>query len=144
MNYAVKYTKSDDGYAATFPDFPGLEAKAATPEETQSAAYEALISKLMSFMENGLPVPLPQEKPNPAYISLLASVPPKILLHNLVVSQNKSRSWVAAQMGVTRQVMTRLFNLRESTKVETIQNALDTLGYEMFVTIEPKPQNFQF
>ncbi|ECN9265211.1 type II toxin-antitoxin system HicB family antitoxin [Salmonella enterica] len=144
MNYAVNYSKTNNGYQATFPDFPGLEATATTAEGIQNEAYDALVTKLMSYMENGLIVPEPQAKPDPAYIALIACVPPKILLHNLAVSQNRSRSWIAGQMGVSRQMMTRLFNLRESTKVETIQSALDTLNYEMQVTIVPKPLNHTF
>ncbi|EAM1616317.1 type II toxin-antitoxin system HicB family antitoxin [Salmonella enterica] len=141
MNYAINYKKAGRTYKGTFPDFPDITVTADTPEDLQAAAYDALIGKLMSYMENGVKVPLPLTEPNPSYVALLPSIVTKVLLHNLVVDHNKSRSWVASQMGVTRQVMTRLFNLRETTKVETIQNALDTLGYDMKITVEPKPNN---
>ncbi|EIW6162818.1 type II toxin-antitoxin system HicB family antitoxin [Salmonella enterica subsp. enterica serovar Saintpaul] len=141
MKYAVNYLQTDSGYQATFPDFPNLTATAETLDGISDEAYDALIGKLMSYMENGLEVPAPKAIPDPAYVPLAACVPPKILLHNLIVSQNKTRSWVAAQMGVSRQMMTRLFNLRESTKVETVQSALDTLGHDLVFTIEPKSRN---
>ncbi|EON2339033.1 type II toxin-antitoxin system HicB family antitoxin [Escherichia coli] len=144
MNYAVNYSKTKTGYQATFPDFPDIKVESTTADGIQVEAYDALISRLMSYMEAGQVVPEPQATPDPAYVELIACVPPKILLHNLAVSQNKTRSWIAGQMGVSRQMMTRLFNLRESTKVETIQSALDTLGYEMFVTVVPKPVNYTF
>lgn len=144
MKYAVQYSKVKGGYKVEFPDFPGLEVTAETAESIETDAYDALIGKLMSYMEVGTQVPLPVNEPDPAYITLVASVPPKILLHNIAVSQNRSRSWIASQMGVSRQVMTRIFNLRESTKVETIQNALDPLGYDLSVTLEPKTKNHQF
>ncbi|EAM6792324.1 type II toxin-antitoxin system HicB family antitoxin [Salmonella enterica] len=141
MNYAINYKKTGRTLKGIFPDFPDVTVTAESPEEVQAAAYDALIGKLMTFMESGVRVPLPLTNPNPSYVSLLPSIVTKVLLHNLVVEHNKSRSWVATKMGVTRQVMTRLFNLRETTKVETIQNALDTLGYDMVITVEPKPNN---
>jgi antitoxin HicB len=137
MNYAINYKIVNGGYGASFPDFPDIELSAPTVEALEKQAYEALVEKLMSYMEAGIAVPVPVAIPNPSYMGLLPSVAPKVLLHNLVVKHNKSRSWVAAQMGVTRQVMTRLFNLRETTKVETIQNALNTLGYELLIQIQP-------
>ncbi|EFO7976619.1 hypothetical protein H8U31_001329 [Salmonella enterica] len=144
MNYAISYTKSGREYVGCFLDFPDLTVTASTAEEVYAAAYWALIEKLMSYLESGIKAPLPEAEPNPSYISLLPSITAKVLLHNLVVEQNKSRSWVASQMGVTRQVMTRLFNLRETTKVETIQNAMDALGYDMIITVQPKPRDVAF
>ncbi|EMD0638857.1 hypothetical protein VPZ60_004273 [Salmonella enterica] len=143
MNYAVNFEKVGEGFKATYPDFPGVLVLADTPEQIETDAYDTLIDRLMMFMEAGQPVPLPQAK-GPSLVALLPSISAKILLHNLVLEQNRSRSWVAAQMGVSRQVMTRLFNLRETTKVETIQNALDAMGYQMHISIEPRPQSFQF
>lgn len=143
MNYAINYEKTGDGFKATFPDFPGVLVLADTPDQLELDAYDALIEKLMMYMEAGQSVPLPQAT-GPAQISLLPSIAAKILLQNLAIEQNKSRSWIAKEMGVSRQVMTRLFNLRETTKVETIQNALDTMGYEMQISIEPRTQNFTF
>lgn len=144
MNYAITYWKIAGGFKAQFLDFPELAVTASTPEEVQAQAYEALIGKLMSYMEAGNPVPVPVAEPNPAFVSLLPSITAKVLLHNLAVEQNRSRSWIASQMGVTRQVMTRLFNLRETTKVETIQNALDALGYQMQIDIAPCVRNVSF
>ncbi|EAO1133512.1 hypothetical protein EX011_21345 [Salmonella enterica] len=143
MNYAINYQKTGEGFKATFPDFPDVVVLSDTAEQLESDAYDALITKLMMYMEAGQQVPLPQAK-GPAQISLLPSIAAKILLQNLAVEQNKSRSWIASQMGVSRQVMTRLFNLRETTKVETIQNALDAMGYEMQISIAPRTQSFQF
>ncbi|EDY2030034.1 hypothetical protein GTB64_004476 [Salmonella enterica] len=143
MNYAVNYTKDGETYHATFPDFPDIQVTASSVAELESSAYDALAGHLMSFMESGLVVPHPLALPAPGYISLIPSATPKILLHNLLVAQNKSRAWLSRQMGVTRQMMTRMFNLREVTKVETLQQALDALGYDMYITIQPKPRNYE-
>lgn len=91
-----------------------------------------------------MPVPLPKTEPNPTSIDLLPSIDVKVQLHNLALSQYKNRSWIASEMGVTRQVMTRLFNLRETTKVETLNNALNALGYEMSISIFPKANKTSF
>lgn len=138
LHYAINYTKVPEGIQANFLDFPGLSATAPDADTILDAAYSTLIDKLMNYMEAGVPVPLPEVEPDQFYVALLPSIVAKVLLHNMAVEQHRSRSWIASQMGVTRQVMTRLFNLRETTKVETIQNALDALGYEMNITIEPR------
>ncbi|EJG5414267.1 hypothetical protein NAD41_000868 [Salmonella enterica] len=140
MNYAINYSKSGDTYEATFPDFPHIHVTASSAEGIQVNAYEALIAELMSYMDTGRVAPVPQAEPNPSYMPLPPSLGPKILLHNLLVEQNKSRAWLSRQMGVSRQVMTRMFTLRETTKVETIQNGLDALGYEMVITVRPRPR----
>ena len=144
MNYAINYWKVEGGIKGQFLDFPELTVTASTPDEAEKGAYDALIGKLMTYMETGARVPLPVAEPNPAFVALLPSIGAKILLHNMAIEQNKSRSWIASQMGVTRQVMTRLFNLRETTKVETISNALAALGYQMRIDIEPSPRNISF
>ncbi|EIP9221089.1 hypothetical protein LT875_002536 [Salmonella enterica] len=143
MNYAITYRKHEDGYAGQFADFKIL-VLADTAEQVQKDAYDNLIDHLMGFMEAGQPVPLPIAEPNPSSVALLPSIAVKVLLHNLALEQNKSRSWIASQMGVTRQVMTRLFNLRETTKVETLQNALNALGHEMKIEIVPSVRNVSF
>ncbi|EDZ0839929.1 hypothetical protein GJ904_17800 [Salmonella enterica] len=149
MNYAIKYWKTADGIKWQFLDFPELSVTASTPEDPEAKdpeaqAYDALIGKLMTYMEAGLKVPEPVAEPNPSYVALLPSITAKVLLHNLALEQNKSRSWIASQMGVTRQVMTRLFNLRETTKVETLQNALNALGYQMKIDVTPQVRNVSF
>lgn len=144
MNYAINYWKVEGGIKGQFLDFPELTVTASTPEEAEAQAYDVLIGKLVTYMEAGTRVPVPVEEPNPSYVALLPSIAAKVLLHNMAIEQNKSRSWIASQMGVTRQVMTRLFNLRETTKVETIQNALSALGYQMRIGIEPCPRNVSF
>ncbi|EDL8063689.1 hypothetical protein CTA21_16180 [Salmonella enterica] len=144
MNYAIKYWKTAGGIKGQFQDFPELSVTAATPEDAEAQAYDALIGKLMTYMEAGLKVPEPVAEPNPSYVALLPSITAKVLLHNLALDQNKSRSWIASQMGVTRQVMTRLFNLRETTKVETLQNALNALGYQMKIDVTPQVRNVSF
>lgn len=137
MIYAVEYTKRGEKVVASFQDFPDITATG-EPETIEATLYDQLIDKLMSYAEAGIAIPVPLAKPDPAGIELLPSIAAKVLLHNLAVSQNRSRSFIASQMGVTRQVMTRLFNLRETTKVETIQNALEGLNYRMVINIEPK------
>ncbi|EPT1451924.1 type II toxin-antitoxin system HicB family antitoxin [Escherichia coli] len=143
MNYAITYWKVAGGFKGQFLDFPELSVTAQTTDEVQEMAYDALIGKLMACMDAGR-VPMPKQEPNPSYVALLPSIAAKVLLHNLALDQNKSRSWIASQMGVTRQVMTRLFNLRETTKVETIQNALNALGYQMQIAVTPCVRNVSF
>lgn len=144
MKYAISIQSCSGQYAGTFPDFPETLITATSAAELEKNAYDHLISVLMGYMEKGMPVPVPKAEPNPTSIDLLPSIDVKVQLHNLALSQYKNRSWIASEMGVTRQVMTRLFNLRETTKVETLNNALNALGYEMSISIAPKANKIAF
>lgn len=51
----------EGGYLAKVPDFPGVIAGGATPEEALSCAYDGIASIIMVDAEDGDPVPEPSD-----------------------------------------------------------------------------------
>ena len=69
MNVMNKYqfnlvwSDLDNEYMATCPEFPGLSAFGATPEEALAEAQTALELFIETYKEDGIPLPKPQTKP---------------------------------------------------------------------------------
>ncbi|MGC1000995.1 helix-turn-helix domain-containing protein, partial [Pantoea agglomerans] len=65
------------------------------------------------------------------YVELPLSVEAKVIMLNAFVESNITQSDLAARMNVKKQEVTRLFDLKHSTKIDTIQKAVNSLGHRM-------------
>ncbi|EME6646305.1 helix-turn-helix transcriptional regulator, partial [Salmonella enterica subsp. enterica serovar Lubbock] len=52
----------------------------------------------------------------------------KVMLLNTWISSGLTQVELAQRMGIKKQEVTRLFDLKHSTKIDTIQKALAALG----------------
>ena len=70
-------------------------------------------------------------KAEPSMIELPASVAAKVLLLNEMISQKVRPAALARRLRVTPQEVTRLIDLRHTTKIDGIAGALKALGKTM-------------
>ena len=59
MNYVVVYEKSDTGWAAYFPDLPGVVTTGRTREDVRSLILKAIEFHFDGLKEDRLPIPQP-------------------------------------------------------------------------------------
>ena len=59
MKYLIIIEKSDTGYSAYSPDFPGCVSTGATPEETEENMREAIEFHIEGLKAEGLSIPEP-------------------------------------------------------------------------------------
>lgn len=127
MRYPVRFESDETGYAVLFPDIPEAMTGGKTREEALEMAQDALVTAFEFYFEDRRAIPMPSAE-GEAYIEVPSSVAAKVLLLNEVVNQGISNAQLARMAGTRPQEITRIFDLKHSTKIDTIQKALSVLG----------------
>lgn len=135
MRYPVNLDKADDGgHIVSFPDIPEALTQGDTREEALEMAQDALLTAFEFYFEDSEKIPAPSEITGD-YIELPVSAVAKILMLNLFVDSKLTQSDLARGMGVKKQEITRLFNLRHSTKIDTINHAITVMGHRLQLSL---------
>ena len=129
MRYPVKL-KADGNYImARFPDVPGAHTVGDNKEDALRHALDALETVFMYIFGTEEKIPLPSAiKRGQSWVELPPTVAAKILLHNEMVRQKIRPIELARKMGIPRQEVTRVLNLKHNTKIDTTAQALRALG----------------
>lgn len=132
MRYPIKLQSDSGGYFVSFPDIPEALTQGEDREEAMSMGLDALVTAFEFYFEDERKVPSPG-KIIGDYVEVPASVAAKILLLNEFLDAGLTKTELANRMGVKKQEITRIFDLRHSTKIDTVQKALMVLGRRMEV-----------
>ncbi|RKR45896.1 type II toxin-antitoxin system HicB family antitoxin [Paraburkholderia sp. BL17N1] len=117
------------GFVVTFRDVPEAITQDDTLEEARSMAADALLTAMDFYFEDKRPVPAPSKaKKGEELIALPASVSAKILLLNEMIAQGVTPSELARRLGTRPQDVNRIVDLKHTTKIDTIADALSALG----------------
>jgi len=129
--YPVTLTRdeADGGFVVTFVDIPEAITQGDTEAEALAAAKDALESALDFYFEDKRAVPAPSKaKRGQNVIELPASLSAKVLLLNEMVTQDVRPAELARRLNTTPQEVTRLTNVRHTTRIDGIAAALQALG----------------
>jgi Uncharacterized conserved protein len=118
MHYPVMIEKSgDSSFFVSFPDIPEALTQGETLEDALVMAKDALETALEFYFEDERTVPLPSKPENDQLVvELSPSLWAKVLLLNEMVVQNIRPADLARRLSVRPQEVTRLMNLKHSTK----------------------------
>ncbi|MDR1359660.1 MAG: type II toxin-antitoxin system HicB family antitoxin [Deltaproteobacteria bacterium] len=120
------------GYVVAFPDIPEAATQGETEEEALAMAREALETALEFYFEDKRVVPHPSRpKPGQHVVDLPPSLSAKVLLLNEMVIQNIRPAELARRLKITPQAVTRMTDLKHSTRIDGIDAALRALGRRM-------------
>ena len=136
--YPVTLTpdEADGGFVVTFVDIPEAITQGDTEAEALAAAKEALESALDFYFEDKRAVPLPSKaKRGQNVIELPASLSAKVLLLNEMVKQDVRPAELARRLNTTPQEVTRLTNIRHTTRIDGIAAALQALGKHLDIRV---------
>jgi antitoxin HicB len=129
MRYPVKLKADGPYFIATFPDVPGAITQGDSREDAIFHSLDALETVLMYVFGTGEAIPLPSPvKRGHAWVELPPTIAAKVLLHNEMVKQKIRPIELARRMGIPRQELTRVLNLKHNTKIDTTAQALQALG----------------
>lgn len=121
---------------ASFPDIPEALTGADTREETLDLARDALITALDFYFEDRRAIPLPGKiGKGKDFVELPASVAAKVLLLNEMVSQHIRPADLARRMKTSPQEISRITDLKHTTKVDNVQAALQSLGKSLELSL---------
>lgn len=134
--YPASITSVNNAYMVSFRDVPGAITWADSYDDAIVMAKYALLSAMEIYIEDNRIVPQPSiKKDDEVLISLTTSTSVKILLLNTMIKQRVSQSKLADLMGVQRQQITRLIDLKHTTRIDTLQMALNLLGKQIVSTL---------
>ena len=130
MRYPVNLKKArEGGYVVTFPDIPEAITQGETLEDSLQHAQDALESAMEFYFEDRRRVPAPSKpKPRQRVVELPASLTAKVLLLNEMLRQKVRPAELARRIGTTPQEINRLTDIRHTTKIDRIEEALRALG----------------
>jgi len=130
MRYPVNLEKATEGgYVVTFPDIPEAITQGETLEDSLQHAQDALESAMEFYFEDRRRVPDPSKpKPRQHVVELPASLTAKVLLLNEMLRQKVRPAELARRIGTTPQEINRLTDIRHTTKIDRIEEALRALG----------------
>ncbi len=130
MRFPAKFTRAKEGgFVVTFPDIPEAITQGDGVGDAMIHAADALESALDFYFEEGRRVPMPSRpRRGQRLVELPASVSAKVLLLNEMIAQKVRPAALARRLCVTPQEVTRLIDLRHTTKIDGIAGALKALG----------------
>jgi len=134
--YPAKLTRDGPGFLVSFPDIPEALTSGETREQALEMAADALITAMDFYFEDRRAVPPPSAaKRGQVLIELPTSVEAKILLLNELVRQGTRNADLARRMHVKPQEVNRLTDLHHPTKIDTIAEALHSLGMRLELSV---------
>jgi antitoxin HicB len=129
MRYPVNLKKDGKFFLAAFPDIPEAITQGETEEEALQAAQEALETALDFYFDDQRTVPIPSNsKRGQRAIELPPSIAAKVILMNEMVRQRVRPAELARRLNTSPQAINPLVNLRYSSKIDGIDEALKALG----------------
>lgn len=135
MIYPAVITPDGDGWLVMFPDIPEALSAGSTWEEAVDMARDALVTALEFYFADKREIPPPSRpKKGQVHVELPASVAAKVLLLNEMVKQKVRPAELARRLGTTAQEVNRLTQLKHTTKIDGIDQALSVLGKRLQIT----------
>lgn len=138
MKFPVNLTpdETDGGFVVTFPDIPEAITQGESEAEALVMAKDALETALEFYFEDKRPVPAPSKpKRGQRVVELPASLAAKVLLLNEMLAQKIRPAELARRLNTTPQEVNRLTNLRHTTRIDSIDNALHALGRRLEIRL---------
>jgi antitoxin HicB len=132
LAYPVELTPDGKFLMVTFPDIPEANSQGDSVEDALEMAQDALETALDFYFDAGRPVPAPSRpKRGQRTVALRTSVAAKVLLLNEMAAQKIRPAELARRLKVTPQEVTRLTDLRHTSRIDSIAGALKALGKTM-------------
>lgn len=136
MFYPAQFEKTDGGYSVTFKDIPEAITFGDSYDDAIAMAEDALATAMEFYFEDKRLVPPPSAlQSGDVAIRLSASIAVKVLLLNEMVKQNISQVELANRLHVKRQTVGRMVDIKHTTKIDAIADALTALGKELRISI---------
>ncbi|CAI8154125.1 type II toxin-antitoxin system HicB family antitoxin [Pseudidiomarina mangrovi] len=138
MQFPVIYQQQDDGILISFPDLPEALSSAEHMRDAHEMAYDALISALEFYFEDYKRIPSPTSSTTGNYVELPPALTAKVMLLNTLAESQVSYAELARRLGKKPQEVQRMIDLRHATKIDTVAAALETLGYQLQLSLTPR------
>jgi antitoxin HicB len=138
MKYPASFKPDPEagGLVVTFRDIPEAITQGDDDAEAMTMAEEVLLSSIEYYLRQKRPVPASSEpQPNERMVALPAIVAAKVLLLNEMLAQGVGPSELARRMGTIPQNVNRLIDVRHTSKLESVEQAVKALGKHLELSL---------
>lgn len=132
----VSLDKETGQYEISFRDFSNLHSVALTEDDIELEARDGLVAAIGDLIDSRIPVPQPtaaQEGDIVIHLPVLVCL--KAALHNAMISTGTRKADLARKLNQKAPQIDRLLDVGHASKVETLEQALYLLGYEVSVSV---------
>ena len=130
------FDEESETYEITYRDFDNIHAVAYTEDDIELEASDILHVGLEEFVANKLPIPAPSKAQAGdfiVYLPLISCL--KIALHNAMLETKTKKSDLARKMNLTSAQIERLLEINQTSKIDSLEQALYLLGYAISVSV---------
>ena len=134
MKYPAIFTPDVDtgGFVVTFRDIPEAITQGDNEKDALKMAEDALVTCMDFYFDDKRLVPMPSmPQSGDRLIELPPSMSAKVLLLNEMVAQNIRPSDLARKLNTRTQDVSRLIDLKHTTKIDAIATAIRALGKDL-------------
>jgi antitoxin HicB len=139
MAFAYRYSleRQDNGWwLVRFPGIPEALTEGGTEDEARSNARDCVLAALEGYMKAGLPMP----RQGAGDAGLDRAVLPSLVTAKLAVYETmRARGWskvkLAKELGMSENSVRRLLNLRHSSHMWIIDDALAKMNAELSIDL---------
>lgn len=133
---SVSFDNDAGQYEISFRDFENLHSVAFNEDDIELEARDALTAMVGELIDSRIPIPEPtaaQEGEIAIHLPVLTCL--KAALHNAMISTGTRKADLARKLNQKGPQIDRLLDVSHASKVETLEQALYLLGYEVSVSV---------
>ncbi|MCG8709564.1 hypothetical protein JHU04_002812 [Brenneria sp. 4F2] len=138
FNYpvSVSFNEESGEYEILYRDFKKLTSAAFTEEDIVLEAAHWLTDMIREYIDARIPIPKPSTlQRDEIRIHLPVLVNLKAALHNAMIQTGTRKADLARKLNQKGPQIDRLLDVKHASKIETLEQALYLLGYEVCVSI---------
>ena len=122
-----------------FPDFEWGITQGETEEEALEMAEDVVEIYLDDCIKSGKPIPRTRKRSGGNYrtVRVPALIAAKAELHQALLDSGMKRADLAKHLGIPQINIERLFNLKNRSHFDLIENAFRAVGQEMEIAVHP-------
>lgn len=135
MRYQVCVEPFDGAVRITSQDLPELASVGSDVAHALNVAAGDILLVLASYIRarKQIPVPKAGRAATPS-VRVPAQAACKILLHNAALEQGLSKAELGRRLGISDAQIARLFDVRHSSRLSSLEAALSAVGKEITIT----------
>ncbi len=127
--YPINVHQENDHFWSSCPDIPEAHSAGDTREELLHNAVDGIELALSIYVDQRRVIPMPSEcAEGQEPIRLPVTACAKIVLWNTLCDRGMSKADLAAAIGLSHTVASRLVDFEHKSKIEQLEGALATLG----------------
>ncbi|MFE8100281.1 hypothetical protein RBA63_06890 [Brenneria goodwinii] len=132
----VSFDEDSGQYEILYRDFKNLTSAAFTEEDIVLEAARWLTEIIGEYIDARIPIPQPSAlQHDEIRIHLPVLVNLKAALHNAMIQTGTRKADLARKLNQKGPQIDRLLDVNHASKIETLEQALYLLGYEVSVSV---------